>query len=422
MMKLAWRRAAIVLAGGGALTLAAGLLPAQAATTGWRTDATFAVRGELSIFTGVGASSPSDAWATGFAEKTTGTTPLQIIIRHWNGKAWRLVTLPAKIGREWARQGPAVSTVGVSSARSVWDFGGFLGGYLRLDGSRWSLGHLPGASQKSGTLLDIDAAKVFSGTDVWAFGVRVSASGVAKPYAAHYNGRKWSTTAVPGGGVITAVAALSSGDMWAVENAAPSSMGLATSAVARSAVAASPAARLASARLRAAASAAAAAPVVLKFTDSTGWKEAAKQPGLAATDQLFSAVAEPGGHVWFGGSASNSAKGKSPLAAEWNGRSWSVSDLPGKASSADWQLAAMAPDGTRGIWALAVDGSSGTERIWHLHGTAWSQVKPAFGKRPWLLAAVALVPRTHSAWAVGAVEAGKSSVNGLIAVNGQLPR
>ncbi len=264
MIKLASRRAAIVLAAS-ALTLAAGLLPAQAATTGWRTDATFAVRGEVSRLIDVAASGPADAWAIGFAAKTNGTSLPQPIIRHWTGRTWRLVTLPAKIGRELARQAAILSVVAAASARHVWIFDGVSGGYLRLDGSRWSLGQLPGASEKSGALVLVDAARVFSGTDVWAFGVRVSGSGVATPYAAHYNGRKWSRVTVhgvAGGGLITAVAAVSSGDIWAVELGLlglPPPSAAARSAVARSAVAASPAARLAVARLRAAASDSAAA-------------------------------------------------------------------------------------------------------------------------------------------------------------------
>lgn len=428
MIKLASRRAAIVLAAS-ALTLAAGLLPAQAATTGWRTDATFAVRGEVSRLIDVAASGPADAWAIGFAAKTNGTSLPQPIIRHWTGRTWRLVTLPAKIGRELARQAAILSVVAAASARHVWIFDGVSGGYLRLDGSRWSLGQLPGASEKSGALVLVDAARVFSGTDVWAFGVRVSGSGVATPYAAHYNGRKWSRVTVhgvAGGGLITAVAAVSSGDIWAVELGLlglPPPSAAARSAVARSAVAASPAARLAVARLRAAASdSAAALQVVLHWTPKTGWRQAAQQPNLAATDELVTGVAERGGHVWFGGSANNSANGTSSLTAEWNGTRWSVSDLPGSASSADWQLVEMAPDGTGGIWALADDSNSGAERIWHLQGASWSKAKPAFGKHPWELETLALVPRTHSVWAVGAVKGSKSTAKGLIAVDGTLPR
>jgi hypothetical protein len=428
VINVASRRAAIVLAAS-ALTLAAGLVPAQAATTGWRTDAMLAVRGEKCIFTDVAASGPAAAWAIGFVAKTKGTSLPQPIIRHWTGRTWRLVRLPAKIGRELARQAATLAVVGAASARHVWIFEGVSGGYLRLDGSRWSLGQLPGASEKSGAIVLVDAAEVFSGTDVWAFGLRLSASGVATPYAAQYNGRKWSRVTVPGlagGGLITAVAAVSSRDIWATElgllGLAPPSAA-ARSAVARSAVAASPAARLAVARLRPAASdSAAASQVILHWTPKTGWREAAQQPDLPVTDELVTGVAQPGGHVWFGGSANNSANGTSSLTVEWNGTSWSVSDLPGRASSADWQLVEMAPDGTGGIWALADNNNSDAERIWHLHGASWSQARPAFGKHPWTLQALALVPHTDSVWGVGDVTVSKSSASGLIAVDGHLPR
>jgi hypothetical protein len=419
MIKLASRCAAIVAAGS-AVALAVGLVAAQAATTGWRADATVAVRGSETVFTDVAASSPADAWAAGFSIKDKGTSEPQGLIRHWTGKAWRAVTLPGKVARTWARTGSLDSPVGAASARSVWVFGSLTGSYLRLSGGRWSIGRLPGVgSASSGVLVFVDAVKVFSSTDVWAFGVKETASGSEEPYAAQYNGRKWSTVTVPGSGAITAVAAMSAKDIWAVESADSSLLG---SAATRPALAASPAARSAAARLRAASSAA-TAPVVLQWTSKSGWQDAAQQPALAATDQLVSAVAQPGGHIWFGGSADNSANGTSPLTAEWNGTAWSVSGLPGKASSAGWEVASMAPDGTGGIWALAANNTSGAERIWHLHGTTWSQARPAFGKHAWILESLAVVPGTHSAWAVGAVQGrSKSSSNGLIAVDGPLPR
>jgi hypothetical protein len=428
VIKLASRRAAIVLAGS-ALTLAVGMLPAQAATSGWRTNATVAVRGSVTLFYGVAASSPSNAWTTGFSAKTKGSSAPRPLIRHWTGKTWRTVTLPAKTAKAWAQQAPILSLVGASSARSVWVFNSLQGSYLRLNGSRWSLGQLPGASAKSGALVLIDAIKVFSGTDVWAFGERTTISGTQSPYAAHYNGRKWATTAIPGlssgGGDISAVAAVSANDIWAVESgpssSSPSASAPSNPVIAR-AVAASPAARLAAARLRAAAPAA-TPPVVLQWTPSAGWQQPTQQPGFAATDQVTTGISEPNGDVWFGGSAANSANGTSPLTAEWNGTGWSVSDLPGKASSADVELTAMAPDGTGGIWALAVNETSGSERIWHRHGTSWSQAKASFGKHAWILETLALVPRTHSVWGVGTVQgSSKRSANGLIAVDGSLPR
>ena len=218
MIKLASRGAALVLAGS-ALALAGNILPAYAATNGWRVEATVAVRGSISALTSVTAVSPSDAWATGLSVKDNGNpnAPWQTLIRHWTGKTWRAVTLPAKIAKVWTRQGPFADRIGASSPGNVWLFGGLAGAYLRLDGSRWSSGWLPGASKKPGAQIEIDAVEVFSRTDAWAFGLR----GVSTPYAARYNGRKWVRVTVPraasGGGAIDAAAAVSPDNMWAVE-------------------------------------------------------------------------------------------------------------------------------------------------------------------------------------------------------------
>lgn len=431
MLKLASRRAAIVLAGGG-LALAGGLVPAQASSIGWRTDATVAIRGNSTILTSVTAVSGSDAWATGLSANPKGTS-LQTVIRHWNGKTWRSVTLPVKIRAAWAKEGPFITQVGASSARSAWIFGGFTGAFLRLDGSRWRLGRLPGGgTATSGAMVQIDAVKVFSGTNVWAFGERDSFSGtqtVTSPYAAHYNGRRWSRVTVPGlasgGGAITAVGAVSSSEMWAAESV-PSGLGLATQTAATRRVATRPVATRTVAGLAPAARAAGStptAPVVLQYTASAGWHVAAVQPPLAATDQLSSAVADPGGTVRFGGSAQNTANGAMPIVAKWNGAKWSVTELLPRASSDDWQVASMTADGHGGVWALIQDNKTGATRIWHqAHGGVWGPVRPAFGKHQWALLALAQVPRTRSVWAVGAVQASKSTANGLIAVTGPLPR
>ena len=408
MIKPASRRAAIVLAGS-ALALAAGLIPAQAATTGWRTDATVATRGYETVFTSVAASSRADAWATGLSGNAKGTK-LQTVIRHWTGKTWRSVTLPAKTEKAWAKTDPFITEVGAASSRSVWVFGGFYGGYLRLNGSRWSVATLPGGGAKSGNLLEIDAVKVFSGSNAWAFGVLDSLSSstdAGVPYAAHYNGKKWSRVGVPGSGAISAVAAPSAGEIWAVEDATAGLTGLGI----RSAI-----------NRTAALSASGTAPVVLEWTASTGWVQAALQPALSDSDVITSAAAEPNGDIWIGGSAPNKASGTTPVAADWNGTAWSsVSDLPMKASSTDWALEAMAPDGSGGLWGLA-EGGNGSGRVFQLTSTKWSTVSTSFGKHPWVLLALTLVPGTRSAWGVGAVEASKSSANGLIAVTGALPR
>jgi hypothetical protein len=421
------RRAALILSGS-ALVLAGSVLPAQAAASGWRVSATFTVRKGVSFQTGVDAVSAKDAWEVGFSGKDSGNSAPQFNLRHWTGKAWRTVTLPARTAKAWAKDAAFLTQVGASSARNVWVVDAVSGAYLRLNGTRWSTGRLPGGGPSSESFLVITAVKVFSASNVWAFGESDSiSSDDAAPYAAHYNGKRWSTVSVPapasGSGVIAAVAAVSSASIWAVEQTQPS--GGVTPGLEP-------------------------LPVVLHWTPATGWQDAAQQPALVAGDNLSSVAAEPDGDIWIGGSATNRKKGTSPLAAEWNGTAWSAPRLLGAASSADWEIGSMAPDGSGGLWAVAtadsadIAGAAATARsvtaagriatarsaaasssepqhLYHLQHATWSRVLPGFGKRQWLLEALALVPRSHSVWAVGALQAG-SAADGLIAIDGPTPR
>ena len=220
-------RCAAVILSGSALALASAMLPAQAATTGWRVSATFAVRASSTLLTGVDAVSKGDAWAVGFTVKNTKNAATQTMIRHWTGRRWSLVTLPAKIAKSWNKDDPFFALVGASSPRNVWIFDDFNGRYLRLNGKHWSIGNLPGSSVTEIALVELTAVKVFSSTNVWAFGERQSVVGnqdITAPYAAHYNGTKWSTTTVPApaseSGKIAAVAGISPGQIWAIEDTA----------------------------------------------------------------------------------------------------------------------------------------------------------------------------------------------------------
>jgi hypothetical protein len=393
------RRAAVILSGS-AIALAGAVLPAQAATTGWRVDATYAMHGGSVILTGVDAVNARDAWAAGFEGKNSGTAAPHAIIRHWTGRQWNAVTLPARIARAWNKNSGFVTPM-AASPRDVWLFGGFSGSYLRLQGSHWSIGKLPGSSQRSGAIVDITAATAFSGSNVWAFGERANFSGTqitTTPYAAHYNGHRWSIAAVPSpspdSGTISGVSAVSARSIWAIEDT--QSNPASTNPVA-------------------------GPPVALHWTPGTGWQQPAQQPTLTAGEQLSSVAAEPNGDVWFGGSAPNTAKGSTPLAVEWNGTAWSVAGLAVPATRADWGLATISPDGTGGAWAIGQASNRNTEQLWHLHGTTWSRVTPAFGTRPWVLIALALVQHSHSLWAVGAIKHG-GSADGMIAVDGPTPR
>ncbi len=385
------RVAAVALAGS-AIALTSAMLPAQAAAaTGWRVAAKYPVKGGASLLLTADAVSARDAWAVGVLAGKNSTS-VQTVIRHWAGKTWGEVTLPAKVAKAWKAEDPFGAQVGASSPTNVWIFSPIAGGYLRLNGKHWSLGRLPSGSPSN--LVEVSSVKVFSRTDVWAFGGIEKLSGTTpstSPYVAHFNGLKWATEKVPGTGPIAAASAASSASIWAVtgsdlvEGITVESEGT---------------------------------PGVLHWTAKGGWQQPA-QPVLPAGSILTSVLTGPGGKVLVGGSEKNSKKGTTPLAATWTGKAWTVATLPGP-SSAKWALTSLAPDGS-GVWAIASASNRESGRLWHLSGKTWSAVTPAFGKHAWILTQLAAVPHTDSTWAVGALRQGSSGSDGLIAVAGPTP-
>jgi hypothetical protein len=399
MKKSLTRGSALVLAGG-ALALTGAILPAQAATSaGWRVSAAFSVRGHGILMTSIDAVSARDAWAIGLAAKNSGSASPVTVIKHWTGRSWASVALPARIAKTWQREDGFESQVGASSPSNVWLIGSLEGGYLRLHGTRWSLGKLPGSSVQSGSLVEISSVKVLSRTSAWAFGTRDAVSGIPetstnKPYAAHFNGRTWTATVMPAGltGDISGASAVSASSIWALVG--------------------NPSGLLAGPGLDSSKS------TVLHWTPASGWTVPA-QPVLPTGATLTSVLAGQNGHVLVGGSVKNGHKGTTPLAVTWNGTAWSDATLLPDASSARWTLESLAADG-RGAWAVAFATNREVTQLWHLSGRTWSLVKPAFGKHASILLQLAAVPGTSSAWAAGALREGNSAA-GLIAVAGRTP-
>jgi hypothetical protein len=401
VIKLSSRRAALVLSGS-TIALTAAMLPAQAATSGWRINTDFAVRGASSAIFSIDAISAHDAWATGFTVNSTGPR-VQSILRHWAGKKWQPAALPAAIARRWRSGRPIFTQVAASSASNVWVISGVASGrYLHLDGKHWSVGSLPGGGTSPGTVLEITAASDLGKNNAWAFGVKLdftSRTPTAVPYAAHFNGTKWTSQAMPGKGAITAVSVASSASLWAV--------------VGRPDAALSPLPVLITTK-----------PEVLHWTPTGGWQQAAVQPVLPSGANLDSVQARPTGTVWIGGSVKNGDKGTTAFAAKWSATAsaWTLAHLGG-ASSGKWQLIDMAPDGGGGLWGIAIaDNVKGEpERLWHGTGSTWSRVMPAFGKHEWLLIQLAAVPGTTSIWGAGLLKNGQAAT-GFIAIDGPTPR
>lgn len=408
-MKLTSRRAAVVLTGA-TFALAAGVLPAQAASTastastGWRSEATLAIKGKEVLMTGIDALSAGNAWAAGDAATSSAKSPAGLI-EHWSGKGWKAVTLPSSIKKDWSKYSEtSFPVIGASSSTNVWAFGDLPEsengiGYIRLNGHKWSAGILPDSKLSSGHDLFVTGSDVISRSDVWVFGgeaVAESTSSVTfSPYAAQFNGTKWKTYKVPGTGAITAASKVSRNNIWAVLGV-PSLLAGAATAV---------------------------APAVIQWNGSA-WATTAVQPtSLPAGANLTSILASSSTEVWIGGGATNSKGGTSEFTAQLTGSSWTGGSLSAPDSTADYFVTDLVPDGIGGVWGLSESSEFAKPRLWHLtsSGTTWTSASTSFGGSHQALFQLAEVPHSKSVWGIGVIDR-SGATDGLFALYGSTPR
>ncbi len=403
-------RAAIVLSGT-AVALAAVTLPAQAATaaTGWRAVTTIGVKGSLVLMTGADAVAANDAWAAGFAGTSSGKKP-DGLIEHWAGRSWQQVKLPAKVAKAWDRLGPTEVVVGASSATNVWvvtDVGtGVNGessdGYVRLSGRTWTTGTLPGQSANS--LVVVDSVLVLkSGT--WVFGGKLSVTSTQPsfaPYAAYYNGRRWSTVKVPATGEITAASAVSANDIWAVTGTAGEGEVFVGSGT--------------------------AATSAVVHWNGTTWQKVAAQPSLPTGADLTSITV--GKQFLVGGDVPTSTGGTAEQFIDQSSDGkWSAPvDLPrsgataGASNHTPYQVESLVPAGAGSYWAVSDNFSIVTPMLWHYASGKWSYVaSPTFGNKHRALLQLSEVPGSASVWGVGTLGT-DTAAKGLIALTGPTPR
>lgn len=212
---------------------------------------------------GLAAIGARDAWLAGDRCADSQCDRDTLIVRHWNGRAWRAVTPPKAFidsalgagaggvaatsasnawvfadrgndqvsytealhwtGRGWAAPVRFNTGIEAASATDVWAFGdpeaypqnGFI---AHFDGKTWRRGTFP---------ITVSSVSALSVTDIWASGD--TRGGV--PGIEHWDGHHWRATPLPSlgfsdsnPGFIMGVAALTPRDVWAdyfVSNTAP---------------------------------------------------------------------------------------------------------------------------------------------------------------------------------------------------------
>lgn len=160
----------------------------------------------------VAALAADDAWAVGFRGTLDGEAHAHT--QHWDGTAWREVTVPEPTGAFVS----VLSSVSGTSRTNVWAAGfgfgenGFIPYFVHWNGVEWRLVEPPATIV--GGYTDIHA--VGSGGFVAVGNDATPADPVPTPVAATFDGRLWQQETLPDiNGELDAVAPDGSGGFWA---------------------------------------------------------------------------------------------------------------------------------------------------------------------------------------------------------------
>ena len=192
-----------------ALTMGSGLTAAQASSApGWRIVKVYGASAGNPLLQGVAASGPSDAWVSGTAFQG-------LVIDHWNGTGWKRLAVPGTFTIQGSG-GVNDDVIGAASARDMWTFPAVSNATTTVNYAlHWNDGKWQSFKLR-GPFAILNTA-VFSSSNAWAFGVAPMKNppglGYGPPYTLRYNGLAWKRVSMPG--TALGVSPLSANDIWA---------------------------------------------------------------------------------------------------------------------------------------------------------------------------------------------------------------
>jgi hypothetical protein len=169
-----------------------------------------------SVFTDVDTLADGSAWAVGFQTTKAGTR--STLIEQVSGGAWTQVASPNVAGST----DNSLMAVAGTAATGLWAVGYWLSPtglqplVLRYDTTQpspsWVLvSGVPAPGQVDTVLTGVD---VLSDSDVWAVGY-CNDGGADRPVALHWDGSAWTSSTVPGAGLLRQVSMVASDNVWA---------------------------------------------------------------------------------------------------------------------------------------------------------------------------------------------------------------
>jgi hypothetical protein len=308
------------------------------------------------------ASGPQDAWLAGDVCAADSLCD-HVIVRHWDGTAWRTVTLPEAATATTAEAG--IGAVTASSASNAWVFD--LHGTGSVDYTtalHWTgKGWAPPARLDA----DIDAAVAPSASDAWAFGA--PASDPQAGYVAHFNGKTWSHASFPV--QVESASALSARDIWVGGSVGPAT----------------------------------GPSAVIEHWDGEAWHET-PVPSLGIPPGSWTSVsvtAVTPRDAWAEVATLGNGAQSSYL-LHWTGKVWARVAL----SCAGTAVSPVAPDGHGGVWLATSAVLADRSTAWFCHDTNGHWTKSAVpvhaGEQPGVNG-LAWIPGTQSLWATGGFDA-----------------
>ncbi|MCW2934582.1 MAG: hypothetical protein JWM19_5544 [Actinomycetia bacterium] len=327
-----------------------------AATPGWRIVKML----HIVQMGGLSVRGTRDAWLAGDSCADAQCDRDTVIVRHWDGTAWRVVPSPKAVTAFTDDAG--VGAVAASSASNAWVFSTRGSDVTDTTALHWTgKGWAPPVRLAA----DIDTAVTLSASDTWAFGA--PASDPQAGYIAHFDGRTWSRGSFPV--QVTDASALSASDIWAggVQGAAADES------------------------------------AVIEHWNGKAWRETPLPSlGIATGSWIgMSVTAVTPRDVWAEvGTQGDGTQGSYLL--HWNGNAWARVTLscPGSVTSP------VAPDGHGGVWVASAVASSAMAWFCHDADGHWTKtlVPRHAGEQPGI-DSLAWIPGTRSLWAAGGFDA-----------------
>jgi hypothetical protein len=327
--------------------------------------------GDVSALEAIGCTSAKSCWGVGDdGQFTTGGGKTDNEVLHWNGKKWITVAVPSPGKADNGRTSSGLNALSCTSARSCWAVGeatgtsGDLNESLHWNGRKWSTVAVPDLSSGADIFNDLTGVSCTADANCWAVGLYENGADLNETL--HWNGRKWLTVPVPEAGgtasrsfsELAADFCVAATDCWTVGYAQKSG-----------------------------------GPEVNQIVQWAGKKWAVPSAPAVPSVMLESVAALSKGYAWAVGS----------VIEHWNGRTWSL--VPGARTKCAVFLEGVAARSASLAWAVGYCGKAGSHRpiIERWNGHHWS-VQPSPVTPASAVSQLNGVTDTSpsSAWAVGA--------------------